>query len=64
VPPQGRAPDYRVVAAWSAFLVLIGAGAFALGMAFHNGPQANHRVAQARENFDLLLRDGPRDSAV
>jgi hypothetical protein len=33
---QERAPDYRVVAAWSAFLLLIGAGAFVVGMAIHN----------------------------
>jgi hypothetical protein len=29
-------PDYRVVAAWSAFLIFIGAGAFVIGMAIHN----------------------------
>jgi hypothetical protein len=34
--PQERAPDYRVVAAWSAFLIFIGAGAFVIGMAIHN----------------------------
>jgi hypothetical protein len=34
--PQERAPNYRVVAAWSGFLLFIGAGAFALGMAIHN----------------------------
>jgi hypothetical protein len=34
--PQKRAPDYPVVAAWSGFLLFIGAGAFALGMAIHN----------------------------
>jgi hypothetical protein len=33
---QKRASDYRLVAAWSSFLVLIGAGAFALGMGIHN----------------------------
>ena len=33
---QERAPDYRVVAAWSAFLLFIGAGAFVVGMAIHN----------------------------
>jgi hypothetical protein len=36
VGPQERAADYRVVAAWSAFLILIGAGAFVVGMAIHN----------------------------
>ena len=34
--PQERAPDYRVVAAWSAFLILMGAGAFVVSMAIHN----------------------------
>jgi hypothetical protein len=34
--PSHRAPDYRVVAAWSGFLFFIGAGAFVLGMAIHN----------------------------
>ena len=33
---QERAPDYRVVAAWSAFLLFIGAGACVVGMAIHN----------------------------
>jgi hypothetical protein len=37
---QERAPDYRVVAAWSGFLLSIGAGAFALGMAIHNEAHA------------------------
>jgi hypothetical protein len=32
VRPQERAPDYRVVAAWSGFLLFIGTGAFAVGM--------------------------------
>ena len=36
VRPQERAPDYRVVAAWSAFLIFIGAGAFVIGLAIHN----------------------------
>ena len=35
VSVQQRPPDYRVIAAWSGFLVLIGAAAFALGMAIH-----------------------------
>ena len=34
--PQKRAPDYRIVAAWSGFLLFVGAGAFALGMAIHD----------------------------
>jgi hypothetical protein len=33
---QERATDYRVVAAWSGFLLFIGAGAFVVGMAIHN----------------------------
>jgi hypothetical protein len=37
---QERAADYRVVAAWSAFLILIGAGAFVLGMAIHHEAHA------------------------
>ena len=36
VRPQERAQDYRAVAAWSGFLLFIGAGAFALGMVIHN----------------------------
>jgi hypothetical protein len=40
VRPQERAPNYRVVAAWSAFLLLIGAGAFVVGMAIHNEAHA------------------------
>jgi hypothetical protein len=41
--PQERATDYQVVAAWSAFLLFIGAGAFALGMAIHNETLAAER---------------------
>jgi hypothetical protein len=40
---QERAPDYRVVAAWSAFLLFIGAGAFVVGMAIHNETLAAQR---------------------
>ena len=36
VRPRERAPDYRVVAAWAAFLIFIGAAAFAVSMAIHN----------------------------
>jgi hypothetical protein len=36
VRAQERAPNYPVVAAWSAFMIFIGAAAFVLGMAFHN----------------------------
>jgi hypothetical protein len=31
-----RAPDCRVAAEWSGFLLFIGAGAFAIGMGIHN----------------------------
>jgi hypothetical protein len=41
---QERAPDYRVVAAWSAFLLLIGAGAFVVGMAIHNEAHAKQHA--------------------
>jgi hypothetical protein len=41
--PQERAPDYRVVAAWSFFLLFIGAGAFVVGMAIHNESFAQQR---------------------
>jgi hypothetical protein len=44
VRPQERAPDYRVVAAWSDFLLVIGAGAFALGMAIHNEALAKQQT--------------------
>jgi hypothetical protein len=43
VPPQEPAPDYRVVAARSAFLLFIGAGAFVIGMAIHNESFAQQR---------------------
>jgi len=36
VRPQERAPDYRAVAAWSAFLIFIGAGAFVISTATHS----------------------------
>jgi hypothetical protein len=41
---QERAPDYRVVAAWSAFLLFIGAGAFVIGMAIHTEATAKPPV--------------------
>jgi hypothetical protein len=36
VRAQERAPNCPLVAAWSGFLLLIGAGAFALGIAIHS----------------------------
>jgi hypothetical protein len=50
VRPQEGAPNYRVVAAWAGFMLFIGAGAFAIGMATHNEAHANHLVPQARES--------------
>ena len=50
VRPQEDAPNYRVVAAWAGFMLFIGAGAFAIGMAIHNEAHANHLVPQARES--------------
>ena len=41
--PQERAPDYRAVAAWSAFMIFMGAVAFVLGMAIHNEAIAQHK---------------------
>jgi hypothetical protein len=46
VRPRERAPDYRVVAAWAAFLIFIGAGAFVIGMAIHNETLAAQRPLQ------------------
>src|SRR6516225_1507988 len=50
VCPQEGAPNYRVVAAWAGFMIFIGAGALAIGMAIHNEAHANHLVPQARES--------------
>lgn len=36
-----RAPDYRAVAAWSAFMAFMGAGFFVVGMAIHTEAHAN-----------------------
>jgi hypothetical protein len=46
-----RAPNYQLVAAWSGFLLLLGAGAFALGMALHNEALAEQRHAQHMESI-------------
>jgi hypothetical protein len=58
VRPQERAPNYLVVAAWVGFLVSIGAGAFALGMAIHDEALANHRVPQTRESSMFYCATG------
>jgi hypothetical protein len=47
-----RGPDYRAAAAWSGFLVLIGAVAFALGMAVHyeaHAKEAPHPASLQRQ---------------
>jgi hypothetical protein len=41
--PQKRSPDYRVVAAWGALMIFIGAGAWVIGMAIHNQAVAQQR---------------------
>jgi hypothetical protein len=46
VRAQERAPDYPVVAAWGAFLLFIGAGAFVVGVAIHNEALAQHKPRQ------------------
>ena len=54
--PQERATDYRVVAAWSGFLLFIGAGAFAVGMALGRQDTAG-RASKSRPRFEE--RDQP-----
>jgi hypothetical protein len=44
VRPQKSPPDYPVVLAWSCFLLFLGAGAFALGMAIHNEALAKQQI--------------------
>ena len=55
--PQERSPYYRVVAAWSGFLLFIGAGAFVLGMAIHNEATAAPRAAPS--NIQAIVRTRP-----
>ena len=42
--PQKPPPDYPVALAWSCFLLFLGAGAFALGMAIHNEALAKQQI--------------------
>jgi hypothetical protein len=42
--PQKPRPDYPVVLAWSCFLLFLGAGAFAFGMAIHNEALAKQQM--------------------
>ena len=51
VRPQECAPDYPVVAAWSGFLLSVGAGAFALGMAIHHETLAAQQHAPRPERI-------------
>ena len=44
VCPQKPSPDYPVVLAWSCFLLFVGAGAFALGMAIHHEALAKQQT--------------------
>jgi hypothetical protein len=48
---QERAPDYRVVAAWSGFLIFIGAGAFVLGMAIHYEAHAKQQTPRPEQIY-------------
>ena len=47
-----RAQDYRVVAAWSGFLLFTGADAFVLGMAIHNETLAAPRPPPPEPSYD------------
>lgn len=51
VRPQERSPDYRVVAAWFAFLIFIGVSAFALGMAIHNEATAKPPAPRSEQIY-------------
>jgi hypothetical protein len=63
-----RAANYRVVAAWSSFLLLIGAGAFALGMAIHNQAIAQQPAPPAESIYycatGVQSFYGSRDHAI
>jgi len=54
---QERAPDYQLVAAWSAFLIFIGAGAFAVGMAIHNETLAAQRPPHPEQIYYCATGD-------
>jgi hypothetical protein len=47
------APDYRLVAAWSAFLLVIGAVAFALGMATGEELPAFEPCRDRKDQMDI-----------
>ena len=51
VRPQGRSPDYPVVAAWAGFLLFVGAGAFALGTAIHNEASAQQHAPRPEQIY-------------
>jgi hypothetical protein len=51
VRPQKRAPDYRVVAAWGALMVLIGAGFWVFGTALHNQAPAAQQQAERHQSI-------------
>ena len=46
VSPQERAPNYPVALAWSGLLILIGAGAWCVGMSIHNEALARQQTSR------------------
>jgi hypothetical protein len=46
VRPQERAPNYPITLAWSGLLILIGAGAWCVGMAIHNEALAKQQTSR------------------
>jgi hypothetical protein len=51
VRPQKRARDYRVVAAWGALMLLIGAGSWVFGMALHSQALAAQQQAERHQSI-------------
>ena len=56
--PQERAPNYQLVAAWSALMIFIGAGAFVIGMAIHNETLAEQRQEQRHQSIYCCATGG------
>ena len=57
VRPQERAPNYQLVAAWSAFLIFLGPGAFVIGMAIHNETLAAQRPPHPEQIYYCATGD-------